>query len=415
MDFRRSLSLLALSAAACSGDTTTPTGDGGVPDTGGGLCLNISGSEMVGGLDIRRPESDANGCRETPGATVEESSCTEIDPDLSCLATTEPLGTPIDVIFTGCVTSFGLEAPSDNLTVTIMRQDNGGAATDPGYDLSGAAGQQAENTPAATLGSVLSVAVTATTCTDRGRFTVQRIPTETPLIARVTDQHEEKSLRQYVDTYQYNLLLRNDRLRVGPSEDAALVTNPETYCAANPCYAVDDVNTVFETTFNTVALTAGVNNIEGRDDLFDGVGAGHIAGQIQDCTSVDTVRNAVVAIDAAVRKLAYFNVAYDDSIANLEDPKVDQTRNRTNADGLYVALAVSTQAGGSAVNIGAAITTSVCGDDGICRCENGAPNPNYTAADTNEGNVEVLGSREIFVFPDSITILTFDRNIYTAE
>ena len=83
--------------------------------------------------------------------------------------------------------------------------------------------------------------------------------------------------------------------------------------------------------------------------------------------------------------------------------------------GLYAAIAADTQDGGQAVKIGAVITRSVCGDDGICQCKDGKTNSEWPGADANEARVDVLGSRQIYVYPDSITILTFDRNLYTAQ
>lgn len=391
----------------------------------GGLCLNISGTEDVEGLAIQRPAREVDGCRAVPGDSADEQVCEQIEPDLSCLGNTEPLGTPINVIFTGCVASFGLEAQSDDLTVTVLREVANGQAVDPGYDLAGPAGAQEENTPGALvghdpdddtlLGQTRSKTVPRETCFDLGQFTLADVPTETRLVVRVTDQHVETSRRQYVDTYQYNVVLRNDQLREGPSPSDPLVTDPMTYCAANPCYAIDDVNTVFETTFKTVALTAGVSRIEGDDDLYDGTGQGHIAGEVQDCSSLDTVQNAVIAVDSPVKKLAYFNVGYPPGIGNLEDPKVDQSRSLTNADGLYAAIAVDSADGGQPVHIGAVVTRSICGEDGVCMCKDDKENPDWPGADTDEGRVDVLGSRTIYVFPDSITILTFDRNLYTVE
>jgi len=411
---------LAVLAAACGGETN----NNNTNNNTSGLCFDITGTENVDGLELRRPEEEVDGCHGIDGATEEERLCEEKAPDLSCLGQSEPLGTPINVTFTGCVNSFGLEAQSDDLTVTVLRETVNGNITDPGYDLNGAAGMQAEKTTGALVGAdpdtgavghTRSKTVAREVCFDLGQFTMGQVPTETRLIVRVTDQHVEKSRRQYVDTYQYNVVLRDDAVGEGPALDAPLVTDPATYCAANPCYVHDDVNTVFETTFKTVALTAGVSRIDGDDDLYDGTGQGHIAGEIQDCTSQDTLRNAVVGVDTAVKKLAYFNVGYPPGVGNLEDPKVDQSRSRTNADGLYAAIAADTQDGGQAVKIGAVITRSVCGDDGICQCKDGKTNAEWPGADANEARVDVLGSRQIYVYPDSITILTFDRNLYTAQ
>lgn len=388
--------------------------NGNNPPPGGGLCLNISGSVDASGLSIRKPEEEVQGCRGVPASLPDARMCEKKAPDLSCLGQSDPLGTPISVIMTGCVKSFGLEAQSDDLTVTILRERlPNGASVDPGYDHSGSPGSQAENTPAARIGAVRSTSVPREQCFDLGHFRMEGVPTETPLIVRVTDQQFPKGSRQYIDTYQYNVILRNREIRQGPTADAPSVADPATYCASNPCYVVDDVNTVVDTTFRTVAITAGVSQINGSDDLYDGVGQGHVAGEVRDCTSEDTLKNAVVALSAPVRKLAYFNVDYPPSLANLEDPKVDQSRTRTNADGLYAAIAVDTD-GRSPLDIGAAITRSVCGPDGVCRCAEGKENPNYSGPDEGEADVVVLGKRSIYVFPDSITILTFDRDMYTT-
>lgn len=407
------LSLPLLLAPACSGDGDT---DGGTPAPN---CLNISGEVDANGLKIRKPEEETNGCVEMPGTKEDEKLCGEKTPDLSCVGQNDSLGTPVNVIFTGCVNSFGLEAASDDLEVTIFRETVNGSPVDPGYDPQGPADNQTENSanlPGAKLAEVKSVRVDRSTCFDYGQFTfTTKIPTETPLIVRVTDQHIDRGARSYVDTYQYNVVLRNNNLHMGPSASSPLVTDPATYCQANDCYAVDDVNTVYSVTFGTVALTAGVSNIQGSEDLYDGMGQGHLAGEIQDCSSKDTLQNAVVAVDVKIRKMAYFNVGYGVGVYNLENPRVDQSRTRTNADGTYAAIALDTPVGGAQVHVGAAITTSVCGDDGVCQCLDGKTNPAWTAADTNEANTVVLGDRRVYVFPDSITILSFDRFTHTRH
>lgn len=398
----------ALVATGCSGD------DNGDDDkTGGGLCLNVTGNLTESGLTIKKPEANVSGCRGVDGSAADVRICQEKAPDLSCHGMPEPYGTSVDVTFTGCVSSFGLEAQSDGLVVTILRERVGAQPTDPGYNYNGqpAMGPGAEKTAGAYVDQVVSEAVSADVCLDGGRFSIPNVPTETPLIVRVTDQNQTAANRQYVDTYQYNVILRNAVTRSGPTLNDPIVTDTSTTCATSACYVVDDVNTVFETTFTTIALTAGVSNIEGDDDLYDGVGQGHIAGEIQDCTSEDTMKNAVVAVSSDARKLAYFNVDFPPAVANLEDPKVDQSRTRTNADGLYAAIAVDTQDGGEEVTIGAAITEDICGADGECACiDDRTKNP----ANGDDPTVTVLGTRRIFVYPDSITILTFDRALYTA-
>jgi hypothetical protein len=397
-------------AFACSGSSDDTTDDDGMPMT----CQNLASKIDATGLSLNVPDREVSGCR-YEAVDPETARCMEIEPDLTCLGQNEPLGTPLLVTFTGCVNSFGLEAQSNDLTITILREEDNGTPTDPGYDVNGTPGSQAEKTPGAVVGTFVSTAVPRETCSDIGHFEIANIPTETPLIVRVTDQQFVKEDRQYVDTYQYNVALRNSVIRMGPNPDSPLVADPTTYCPANTCYVVDDVNTVIEQTFTTVALTAGVSTIEGDDDLYDGVGQGHIAGEVQDCSNDDTVKNASIGISSMVRKLAYFNVDFPPSLGNLEDPKVEQTRSLTNADGLYAAIAVNTQDGGQPVDIAAAVTRSICGTDGVCKCENGMPNAAWTAADADgsEADTVVLGKRTIYVYPDSISIFTFDRLLYT--
>ena len=74
---------------------------------------------------------------------------------------------------------------------------------------------------------------------------------------------------------------------------------------------------------------------------------------------------------------------------------------------------MDTERGGREVEIGAVATPSVCGNDGICRCENNAPNAAWTAKDSREGETLTLGARKVFVYPDSVTILAFDEALYT--
>lgn len=405
------LLLRVLPFAAIAGLSACSDNNGEDPPTG---CINITGSVSEDGLSIRRPEEDAAGCIETVSTTpgAPPLICEKKEPDFSCKGMNEPLGTSHRVTFTGCVTSFGLSAQSDALTVTALLEASG---TDPGYDLFGVPGMQTEKTPSAFVAKTISRLVDSSECPDLGAFTLENVPTETPLIIRVTDQQFPTEERRYVDTYQYNIVLRNSLIRSGGTETSPLVTDPAATCAtAGACFVVDDVNTIFTTTFKTIPPAAGVSFIPGSDDLYDGMGEGHLAGEVQDCTSLDKVQNAVVALDVQPRKVAYFNVGFPPDPDDLDDAKVEGTRTRTNADGLYAAIGIGVTEGGQAVKVGAAITTSVCGADGICKCEGDAANPAYTAADTGEGESTVLATRTVFVYPDSITIMTFDRNLYTT-
>lgn len=398
--------------------TTNPT-----PDAGAGpACANVAGAVTQEGLTIRKPEADALGCTvvTNPAGSTPPNVCMRKAPEIDCLAIAEPLGRPINVIFTGCVASFGLEAQSDDLSVRALRETlASGAPVDPGYDVNGAAGMQAEKTPAALVGGarpVISIRVPQTQCKDLGAFEMPNVPTETNLILRVTDQHQEKRNRKYVDTYQYNIILRNSAIRSGPLKDSPLVPDPQTYCAVagNRCYAFHNANTISATTFRTVALAAGVSVIRGSNDLYDGIGEGHVAGEVRDCTSEDKIVNAVVNLDISAKKIAYFNVGFPPNPNNIDDPKVEGSRTRTNGDGLYAAIALDTPVGGKAVRVGTAITREVC-PAGICKCNaDGTPNPAYSGPAAG-ADATVLATRLVYAFPDSITIMTFDRQTYTRR
>ena len=70
---------------------------------------------------------------------------------------------------------------------------------------------------------------------------------------------------------------------------------------------------------------------------------------------------------------------------------------------------------GKPVDVGVAVTQSLCGADGVCKCVDDKPNPAYSGPEEGDAEILVLGKRTVFVYPDSITILTFDRQLYVAE
>jgi hypothetical protein len=408
------LALATIAASyACGGGTGMPMM--------GQTCQNINGTiTSADGLTLRKPEVDAVGCTVIPNPTGTDPAtvCMQKAPDLSCIGKPDPLGTPINVTFTGCVAAFGLDMATNGLMVSVFREKNAdGSPVDPSYDLNGAPGMQADKTPSALLGRTISTMVPAAQCKGLGAFSIMSIPTETPLLIRVTDQQNPKNTRQYVDTYQYNIILRNAELLKGPMMDSPPATNPMTDCAMGACFGYHNANTVSVTTFRSVAIAAGVPSIMGSMDLYDGVGQGHIAGEVRDCTSQDKIQNAVVGFDLMAQKIAYFDVDFPpNSFGTLDDPKVEGSRTRTNADGLYAAIALDTPTGGRPVKAGAAVSQNICGTDGVCKCTpDGKPNPAYTGPPGGEGMTSVLGTRSVYAFPDSITIMTFDKNAYTTR
>lgn len=407
------LSAAALSAAlavglvSCGGSDEQPP-----PQT----CSTVSGNVTAEGLEIRRPNREPLACREVPvpGATMGEVTCEQKAVDFSCVGQTSARETPTRVTLRACVETFGIGASSYGLTVAVMPEKKAdGTPADPGYDVTGVAGQQADRTPP--YGTVdqkhfLSTEVDIAKCADQGYVEVPNVETETDLVVRVTQQHLQAANRTYVDTYQYGTVLRNSAI---VDAAGAPVTTPAT-CTPETCFVDETVNTIQAATYQTISRAAGVTSVQGERDLYDGVGQGHIAGEVQDCSSSDRVQNAVVALSATARKLSYFNVGFAANEGILDDPKPSSTRTLTNADGLYLGLAVDTMTGGVPVQVGAAVTQSLCGPDGICMCEGDAQNPAWTAADAGEAEATVLGVRTVYIFPDSVTIFTFDRSTYTA-
>lgn len=407
--FRRSLApLLLLAPALACGDSVDPGADAGLGD-GGGACFNVQGTISVGPVQVERPREDTKACREMPQG--ETTICTQAEPDFSCVGEELTPGTPATVTARGCLVAFGIDVPTTaDISVALFREfDAQNRPVDPGYDVNGNPGQQTNNTPAAFLGQQVTQAVNRDRCKDEGYFEIGGIPTETPLIIRVTEQHLAKNERIQVDTYQYNVMLRNAEVT-----DAA--GNPVTdvsACTAATCFVELEANTISNATFLTTATTAGVSSIPGSDNLYDGMGQGHMAGRVRDC-NYRTVQHATVGLDIATRKLAYFNVDFGASNAwNFDNPRPFASRRSTNADGLYSAIGIDAPRSGQAVTIGAAITPSVCGPDAVCRCtELNTQNPAWTEADGNEGETIALGHRVTYVFPDSVTLLTFDAKIY---
>jgi hypothetical protein len=402
----------ASSMPACGGSEGTPTPSPSPSDT---TCRAVSGNVTAEGVSIFRPTGEPRACSHLV-TTEGESSCVEKAADLSCLGVSDPRTAPINVTMRGCVSTFGVEGTSSGLSVTLLREkDAGGAAIDPGYDVAGAPGMQANTTPSAVIGRTISTEVPRAQCPDQGYFEIPNVPTETDLIARVTHENLEKGRRDLVDVYQYNILLRTADI---VDANGAKVADPATTCRQSACFVERQVNTIRKSTYITISRAAGVSSVVGESDLYDGNGQGHIAGEIRDCTTSTqtSLQNAAVAIDASARKLTYFNVGFPGDGGDLDDPKPSSTRQVTNADGLYLALAVDTMRGGRPVTVGAAVTPSIAGPDGIAQCtSDGKKNPAWTAADTGEAQTRVLATRRVFVFPDSVTILTFDRQMYTAS
>lgn len=406
-----SAAALLAALAACGSDPAPPATDAGPVEQP--VCPDVTGNITAEGLEIRRPTRDPLACREipVPGSTEGETTCEQVATDFSCLGQTSTRTAPVMVTLRACVETFGIGASSNGLTVTVLpEKKTDGTPADPGYDVAGAPGAQLDRTTP--IGKTISVEVEVARCRDQGYVEIPNVPTETDLVVRVTQQQIPAAMRRYVDTYQYGMLLRSAAI---VDANGMPVASPEVACAGGTaCFVDETVNTIQSATYQTISRAAGVTVVDGERNLYDGIGQGHIAGEVQDCSSENRIQHAVVSLSATARKLSYFNVGFGANEGQLDDPKPSSTRTMTNADGLYLGLAVNTMPGGVPVQVGAAITPTVCGPDGICHCNGDAVNPAWSVADPGEAETKVLGVRTVYIFPDSVTILTFDRGIYTS-
>jgi hypothetical protein len=175
-------------------------------------------------------------------------------PDLTCLASPATLGTPQNVTLTGYVWLFSSGVDSQGVTVDVFTENH--PQTPDGTISASPIGSY-------TTSSSDAIDPTDTTwnskcpdgCSYR-QYTIQNVPTETPLVIRTSDAGSG----QWATLYDYNIYFKNSDSDAGQngqvSYDATAVAGPD-----------------LETVAGTVGLT--VQN-----------GMGLLAGEVHDCSDI---------------------------------------------------------------------------------------------------------------------------------
>ena len=254
-----------MASSACSSTGVPATGDGGsttscasapkVEDTSLQQCAGCSTTSTCTSAEplqacctwVAQPHSAlADGVNLHRYSTTNASAT----PDLSCLTTPGTLGTPQMVTLTGYVWLFSSGVDSQGVKVDIFT----------------------ENTPTTPDGTITPTPGTYTTSTmdpidptdttwnskcpngcSYRQYTIQNVPTETPLVIRTSDAGSN----QWATLYDYNVYFPNSAVMGGMvTYDATAVAGPD---------------------LSTVAGTVGLT-IEG--------GMGLLAGEVHDCADI---------------------------------------------------------------------------------------------------------------------------------
>jgi hypothetical protein len=279
-------------------------------------------------------------------------------PDFSCVGNPEVLGPATNVLLEGCVDIFGIGGKAKpGLKIAIYDVDQNPQDDVPAYG-------EAEVAVRSQAGPLQD---RAAECSKEGFYQLDGVPTNTPLIVKLFDTDEGQA-QTAIPTYSYFVYFSDDEIVDGVIDYEA--------------------NLVYKTTYDSIP-TLGGKRVEGQEIIFDGVGRSVIAGEIHDCQDRLVANVAVSSSEFdASSKMAYFN-------GDTEDPTPDLTLNATNDDALYVVLNAKTDPGSNIHTIAAAYVDADCtGDD--CLCQD-------------------AGSADVYVFPDSVTIMTLKGAFPVAQ
>lgn len=186
----------------------------------------------------------------------------------------------------------------------------------------------------------------AVACEKGAYYRLEGVPTSTPLLVKVWDTRRDESMI-VVDSYQYGVLLDPADIEFGPMVEF-------------------DANVIYSATYTALPTTAG-QPIEGWDSLTDGVGRAVIAGETKDCDG---------------KTIAY---------AMVDGPCID--------DRAKIIYTIGEDCDQPDTSLS---STSECGTYGILNMPEGW---HVIEAFVNTANgVKSLGTAEVYVFPDSVTI-----------
>jgi hypothetical protein len=330
--------LTVIAAVACSSSNSVPYDAG-----------TISTSTVVQDMDLKT----CSGCSATCGGSLPLDACctcvgepantlvrsTDLHrysapagasptPDLSCLGTPAPLGTPKMVTLTGYVWLFSSGVDSQGVKVDIYTENNpntdGTISASPIGSYTTSMSDPADPTPTSWDSQCPSG------CSYR-QYKIANIPTETPLVIKTSDASGQGL---WATVYDYNIYFPNSDVDGGSTPTVSY-----------------DATAAASTDPGTVALTLG-HTIDGADGL--------LAGEVHDCGD-DRLSGATVGTSAAPSSYTFTYFTSDES-----DPTPDQTATSTSNLGLF---------GGVNIPVGMPLRVTAVGTcpAGQSTCKAGSP------------------------------------------
>jgi hypothetical protein len=196
-------------------------------------------------------------------------------------------------------------------------------------------------------------------CTNHGAFEIADVPTNTPLILKTYDD-----LNNFVITYKYNLILWADLATDEGGgnwvfDTRESMSDPRT----GQTISLDPWRgyAILTSTYNVILMAVGITLPADH---------GAIAGTIRDCSYKELV-NVRCGANEKPEVITYFT--------NAEDPRPDHSRDSSNMNGIYAAISLP----------------------------EGTHQLSCLARDSS-GNQVPLGTYQVKVFPQAITILSMD-------
>ncbi len=189
----------------------------------------------------------------------------------------------------------------------------------------------------------------AVACPKGAYYRIEDIPTSTPLLVKVYDSDRRQAM-VVIDSLQYNVLLDPAKIEINGGE-----------------YVDFEANVIYSATYQSLPTLVG-RPVDGMQDVSDGVGRGVIAGEAHDCDG-KVMQNIVLdgpCFDGSSKRV--YTVGED---CDQPDP-----RQSTGVCGTYVYLNV---------------------EPGLHRVDG------YYL---DGSSTKLLGTADIYVFPDSVTIFT---------
>jgi hypothetical protein len=268
-------------------------------------------------------------------------------PDLSCLKGGTSLGSPTNVTLTGYVWLFSSGQDSQGVKVEVFTENHpdtpdgtiSASPISPGYVTS-------SSDPIDPTDTTWNTKCPGG-CSYR-QYTIQNVPTETPLVIRTSDAGSG----EWATLYDYNLYFKTSDVQNGTvTYDATAVAGPD---------------------LTTVAGTVGqtVQN-----------GLGLLAGEVHDCSDVRLFGATVETNQSHVGQMLYFTEDEANPLPSLETPDTSHL-------GLFGALNMQPNTPIRVTSLG--------------QCP-----PNTDTSICAAGSIVMLGTYVVQVYPGAVTALSF--------